>query len=174
MNNTKQNLPRVILRGINFIAGLISIAGGVVAFEHTSEPERYLVSALVMICSGILWLLSAATPKFHLQKRDYILILVVLVLGLTIGLFSTFLGCGGECGGTSACTLHLGYPGRWLEISRCMAGSNGKIWWVWIIRGMWRIDYPGFAADIVFWCGAGIILSFFRNLLNSRTLSTKI
>lgn len=165
---------RITLQVIGFILGLVSILGGIAAFGRTSEPERYLVSALIMVCSGILWLLSATTPKFHLHKRDYILILVVLVLGLTIGLFNTFLGCGGECGGNGYCSLHLGYPGRWLRISQCMAGSNGEIWWVWIMKGSWRIDYPSFLADMVFWCGAGIILSFFRNLLNSRTLSTKI
>jgi len=174
MKNTQKNL-QVFLQGVSFIVGFISIAAGMAAFQHTREPERYLVSALIMVCSGVLWLLSAITPKFYLRKRDYILILVTLVLGSIIGLFNTFLVCGGECGfGTGACTLHLGYPGRWLEMSRCMAGSNGEIWWVWTMRGMWRVDYPSFAADIVFWCGAGIIFSFFRNLFNSKSFSTKI
>ena len=174
MKNTKQNLLHIALQIIGFILGLVSILGGIAAFERTSEPERYLVSALVLIGSGVLWFLSSIFPKFYLHEKEYILILVVLFLGLTIGLFSTFLGCGGECGGTSACTLHLGYPGRWLKISRCMAGSNGEIWWVWIMKGGWGIDSPGFLADIVFWCGVGVILSFFRNLFNSKTLSTKI
>jgi hypothetical protein len=55
-----------------------------------------------------------------------------------------------------------------------MAGSNGEIWWVWIMKGYWRIDTPGFLADMVFWCGVGVILSFFRRLFNSKTLSIKI
>jgi hypothetical protein len=153
---------------------LVSIFGGITAFGHTSEPERYLVSALIMVCSGILWFLSSITPKFNLHRKEYILIFGMLFFGLAIGLFNTFLGCGGECGGASFCTLHLGYPGRWLKISRCMAGSKGEILWVWVIKGGWRIDYPGFLADVVFWCGAGIILSFFRNLLNPRSFSDKI
>jgi hypothetical protein len=173
--NSGKTSPPLVLRIIGIVLGLISILGGVAALGYENrEPERYLVSALVMICSGILWFLSSIFPKFHLHKKEYILILAVLFLGLTIGLFSTFVGCGGECGGTGACTLHLGYPGRWLEISRCMAGSNGEIWWVWIMKGYWRIDYAGFLADIVFWCGIGVILLSFRNLFNSKTLSTKI
>lgn len=156
----QRSLSQIVLRGVGFGLGLINILGGIAAFGRAQEPERYFVSTIVMICSGVLWLISSLFRRFNLTRKQYIILLTVLPLGLLLGLSNTFFGCGGECGGTGFCHWYLGYPGRWLRISNCMVGSEGTVWWQWMLRGSWRVDLPSFVADLVFWSGAGLILAF--------------
>ncbi len=165
----KRNLSHILLSLAGVGIGLISILGGILAFRHGVEPERYLVSAVVMICSGILWLICSVFQKFHLTSKQYILLLSVLLFGLIFGLFSTFTGCGGECGGPGYCTWYLGYPGRWLRIMNCMAGATGPVW-LWIMRGNWGIDFASFIADLVFWSGIGLMTSFLAKKIRLRTV----
>ena len=160
---------------MGFGFGLISILGGIAALTRASEPERYLVAGVVMIGSGVLWLVCSSFHRFQLTQKQYAVLLSVLLLGLLLGLFNTFLGCGGECGGTGFCQWHLGYPGRWLRISNCMAGSTGTLWWWWIMKGAWNVDAPSFVADLVFWSGTGLIISFLwgRTQLRTAVLALK-
>jgi hypothetical protein len=153
----------VLLRVAGTIIGLISIFGGIAAWIFQKEPERYLVSAVVMFCSGILWLLSSIIPRFRLHQRDYVFILAMLCLGLMLGLFHTYT----LCGGMMFCHQTYGYPGRWLTNSRCMATSTTN-WW----DGTWGIDFPSFVADVVFWSGAGLIILFIRDNIKLRSRPT--
>lgn len=167
--NNKPKILQIILRIFGFGFGLINILGGVAAFGRSGEPERYWVAGMVMLLGGILFLFLSFS-KLHLQKRDLVLIFVVFVMGMVIGLFNTFTVCGGECGpGTSICNWRLGYPGRWLRIGNCMAGSEGTNWRLWILNGTWSIDRSNLVADIVFWIDVGFIFSITRKFLNSRS-----
>ena len=170
MKNIKQNLPHLILPGIGFMAGLISIIGGIAALGYQNqEMERYLVSAVIMLCGGVLWCLSSFFPNFRLHKREYAFIFPTLALGLMLGLFYKFTFCGGECGG-SYCHWYLGYPGYWLKASKCAASLASP----YMQDAYWKIDVPNLMADIVFWIDTGVIFSFIWKFVNSKTLSTKI
>jgi len=140
------------LRIASFIIGLVSIFGSIAAWSYSDsrEPYRYLVAAFVMIASGILWLVCSVIPKFVLSKKQTVILLSVLLLGFAFGLFNTFFHCGGECG----CFWDYGYPGRWLRISTCVTGPIEPIW-----MRTWRIDFPSFVADVVFWSGMGLIVA---------------
>ena len=164
--NQKQEPPQIIFRAISFALGLVSILAGIVAwnYSYSREPERYLVSALVMICGGIFWLGYSILPKYKITKQDAILIGMVLFLGLTLGLLYTFNFCGGECG----CFQYRGYPGYWLKGSACVTSLVSPI-----KMNNWNIDTSGLVADIVFWIDAGLILSFIRRYIISKSLSSK-
>lgn len=137
------------------VLGLVSIGGGIAAATTPGgQPERYLVSAAVMICSGVLWLICSFSLKFKLTCRQYVLIVWMLGLGLILGLFNTYFGCGNECN----CHRQFGYPGYWLQISNCKAGVPGYPWWRVIAWG-WRINFASLVADVVFWSGAGLMIS---------------
>lgn len=161
--------PKFVSRVVGAMMSVISIFGGMGAWNlsYGREPERYLVSALVMLCSGILWLVYSIYPKFELPYEYYKFILVVLMLGLTLGLFYSFDIYGGECGGMSIHTQSRGYPGRWLVNSRCMATSS-TAWW----DGRWGINFPHLAADVVFWSGVGLIIPFVHRIFKSKTSIT--
>lgn len=163
-------LPSIIFHIIGAVIGVISIFSGLLASSYTyREPERYLVSALIMISGGILWLLCSTIPKYQLSQKQYILILTILVLGFTFGLFYIFTFCGGECGGASYCYWYLGYPGYWLKASKCMATSPSPDMW----DAYWKIDTPGLIADIVFWVDAGVILSFIWKFIKPKSILAK-
>ena len=161
--NQKQNLLWIILRGIGFVSGLISILGGIAAWSYSSsrEPERYLVSAVVMILGGILWLGYSIIPKYQITKPNSLLIGMVLFLGLTLGLFYTINFCGGECG----CFQYRGYPGYWLKGSTCVTSRVAPI-----KMSNWNIDTSGLVADIVFWIDTGLMLSSVWMFINSKPL----
>ena len=157
----------VVSRVAGGVMGLVSILGGMVAWNYgdSREPYRYLVAAFVMFGSGILWLVCSIHPKLKLSQGHFKFILVVLVLGLTLGLFHSFNIYGGECGGTSYHHQYRGYPGRWLTNSRCLATSTTN-WW----DGTWGIDFPSFAADVVFWSGVGLIVSLIWSAIKVKSI----
>lgn len=137
------------------ILGLVSIGGGIAAATTPGgQPERYLVSAVVMICSGVLWLVCSFFPKFELTRKHYIVIVWALGLGLILSLFSTYMGCENECW----CHRQFGYPGRWLLVSNCIDRTPVGVSWRTIRTG-WEIDFRSLAADVVFWGGAGLMIS---------------
>lgn len=154
-------IPPRILSGL---MGAISILGAIAAWQYVGarEPERYLVSAFVLLCSGMIWFLCSAFPKYQLSSREYILIASVLLIGLLLGLLYVFHFCGGECGGGPFCHWDHGYPGRWLRTSGC--GDISMLQGL-TTPGGWTIDVPGFAADVVFWSGAGVLLLFVRKTI---------
>jgi len=156
--NHKQTLLPIILRVIGFGLGLISLIGGIAAFGRSGEPERYWVAGLVLLFGGILWWLISFIPKFRLQKREWISIFVIFVLGMAFGLLYVFTFCGGECGGDSICHWYRGFPGYWLQFSTCMATSSSS----------WNIDAPSLTADILFWMDAGLMLSFVWKFINAK------
>ena len=125
--------------------GGISIAGGILAMGKPGEPERYLVSALVMIFGGVLWIACSMIPQLRLKKKHYLLVLVVIFLGPALGLFHAFNFCGGD----AACFSYRGYPGQWLRLGQS----------TYTMEITWMIDGASFLATIVFWSGAGILLS---------------
>jgi hypothetical protein len=147
---------QTILRFVGVVLGLVSILGGIAAFVRAGQPERYLVSAIVMICSGVFWLICSNFKKFNLTREQYTILLWVLLLGLVFGLFNTYFGCGNEC----LCHRQYGYPGYWLRTSNCMGGSVKPTSWQ-VIKNDWHINFPSLAADVVFWSGAGLIISIF-------------
>ena len=153
-----QKLPQIRLRILGFGLGLISILGVILALGRAGEPERYFVSALFMFCGGALWFLSLAFPKFSLRQTQYIFVLAILFLGLTLGLFYVFSFCGGECG----CFQYRGYPGYWLKGSTCVTSYAAPI-----RMNAWEIDAPGLIADVVFWIDAGLIFSFLWKYIGS-------
>lgn len=165
INKANYTQLSIVLRIVGTIMGLVSIFGGVAAWSdsYSREPYRYLVAAFVVLGSGILWLVCSIHPKIELSQGHYKFILAVLVLGLILGLFQSFSIYGGECGGTSYHHQSRGYPGRWLTNSRCMATSTTN-WW----DGTWGIDFPSFAADVVFWSGAGLIVSLLWSVVSSK------
>ena len=157
-------LVPVLRRLLSALIGLVSIVGayGAWSLGHGREPERYLVAALVLLCGGVIWFVSSLVSRYHLSARDYGLVAGVLVLGLLVGLLSTFYFCGGECNGTGFCHWYQGYPGRWLRLSGC-----GDIT---ILQGLmspraWGIDLPSLVADVFFWSGAGATLLFIRKTI---------
>ena len=159
--NQKQRLLQISLRVVGFVLGLISILGGIVAIGRVGEPERYFVSAFVMILGGALWLTYSIIHKYQLTQKDSLLIGVILFLGLTLGLFYTFRFCGGECG----CFQYHGYPGYWLKESTCVTSRVTPI-----KMSNWDIDTPSLIADILFWTDAGIMLSFLWKFIDSIIL----
>ena len=142
-----------VLSVAGFIMGLVSIFGGIAAWSYSDSRElyRYPVAAFVMLCSGILWLGSSFISKYRLTRKHYTIVLAVLLFGLIVGLVDAYSHCGGECG----CFWDYGYPGRWLRISTCVTGQTLEPLWM----RNWEIDFPSFAADIVFWSGAGLIVA---------------
>jgi hypothetical protein len=168
---TKQIAANWVLRGPGFVFGLISILGGIAAWNYVSsrEPERYLVSAVVMIVGGVLWMMSSAISRYQLSRKQMAVILGTLFLGLTVGLLYTFSACGGECGlGASFCRWEHGYPGYWLITGGCYGPTNTPAS-LQIFAGIWRIDVPGLLADIVFWSAAGMIIAFLWQIVSRRT-----
>jgi len=152
-------------RAVGLLMGLISIFGGLAAWETGggaggAEPERYLVSTLIMLCSGILWLIFSIHPKLELTTTQYKWIVAVLALGLFLSLFYSFKYYSGECGYTAK----YGYPGYWLINWRCTATSS-TAWW----DGTWRIDFPSFIANIVFWSGIGLMFLVIWNTIKLIT-----
>lgn len=164
--NQKPKLLQPVLRAIGFVLGLTSVLGGIGAWTYSlsREPERYLVSALVMTLGSILWLGYSILPKYQLTKQNSLLIGIVLFIGLTLGLFYTFNFCGGECG----CFQYHGYPGYWLKGSTCITNDEAPI-----KMTTWHIDTSGLSADILFWIDAGILLSFIWNSANTKFQSTR-
>ncbi len=78
-----------------------------------------------MILGGILWILYFTSSKYKLSRKDIVMILITLSLGLTFGLFYTFSACGGECGwGASFCRWERGYPGRWFVTGGCYGPAD--------------------------------------------------
>jgi hypothetical protein len=155
MNQTRIS-SQTILRFVGIVFGLASILGGIAAFVRAGQPERYLVSAAVMICSGVCWLICSIVKEFNLTRKQYTILLWVLLLGLILGLFHTYFGCGDEC----LCHRQFGYPGYWLKTSNCIGGVIRPVSWQ-VIRNDWEIHFPSLAADVVFWSGAGLIISIF-------------
>ena len=160
--NDKQKPRQIILRIVGFIFGLGSIFAGVSVFLQSAnrEPERYITSGIVTLCGGVLWVISSSVQKFHLQKKQYYAVLVILFMGLIFGLIYTFTHCGGECGGDSICHWYRGFPAYWLRISKCMATSTTTSTW----DGYWKIHNLSLLADIVFWVNAGLMITFVWNL----------
>ena len=166
----QRNLIQIILRVAGFVLGLISILGGIVAWNHSGEPERYLVLALVMFSGGILWFLSSVIAKFQPDQKQYLLILAALPLGLILSLFYTFAFCGGECN----CSWFHGYPGYWLRISKCTGIlTNLSAWNVNAWNGDWNIDVLSLMADAVFWIDAGLIGAFMWAFIRSKQFLPK-
>src|SRR5512138_2442823 len=154
MKPQRSSAQRVLRIG-GIVLGLISIGGGIAAATtQGGQPERYLVSAGVMICSGVLWLICSFSLKFKLTRGQCIFIAWVLGLGLLLGLFSTYMGCENECW----CHRQFGYPGRWLLVSNCIDRTPAGVSWRTIRTG-WEIDFRSLAADVVFWGGAGLMIS---------------
>lgn len=155
--------------GIGF--GLVSILGGISAWNYVSsrEPERYLVSAVVMILGGVLWILCSISSKYQLSKNHVKVILVTLLAGLSLGLFYTFSACGGECGlGASFCRWQRGYPGYWLITGGCYGPSDTPAF-LQTFAGRFRIDGMSLLADFVFWSAAGLIIALLRQIVSYRT-----
>jgi hypothetical protein len=168
---TNRNASNLVWRALGLVFGLISILGGVAAWNYVSsrEPERYLVSAVVMILGGILWMMSSILSKYQLSRKQIAVILVILFLGLTLGLLYTFSACGGECGlGASFCRWEHGYPGYWLITGGCYGPMDTPAP-LQMFTGRWRIDGPGLLADIVFWGAAGLIITFPWRIVSGKT-----
>ena len=165
--NQKRNLFQLIPRVLGFGLGFISIFGAVAAWNvgYSREPYRYLVTTFIMFCSGILWLMSSISSKHELSGKHYIVIFTILFLGLLVGLVDVFSFCGGECG----CFWYYGYPGRWLRMSTCVTGPVIESIWM----RNWGMDIPSFVADLVFWSGAGLILSCVRSFINIKLHVTR-
>ncbi len=161
-------LPSVALvlrRIVGALLGLVSLvsAFGAWSLGYGREPERYLVASFVLLCAGVIWFVSSLNSRYHLSARDYGLVAGVLILGLLVGLFSAFYFCGGECGNGGFCHWYLGYPGRWFRASGC-----GDIT---VLQGLtspraWSFDLPSLVADVFFWSGIGVTLSFFRKAIH--------
>ena len=167
---TKQSPSKLILQGVGFVFGLVSILGGIAAWSYGSsrEPERYFVSVAVMMVGGIIWMISSIFTKYQLTGKQINIILVTLVLGLILGLFYTFSVCGGECGlGASFCRWERGYPGRWLITGGCHGPTDAPGNFQLTMRN-WRIDRLSLLADVVFWSAAGMILAFLRQIISRK------
>jgi hypothetical protein len=157
---------RFWLRAAGMVVGVINLFGSLMAWKegNGAEPVRYLVSVFVLLFSGILWLVFSLHPKLELSVTHYKLMVIVLALGLLLGLIHVYKFCGGECG----CFAYYGYPGRWLQNSRCTY-SSGTAWW----EGTWRIDNPSLIADLFFWSGAGLIVSLLWTRFKSKPSSAE-
>ena len=158
-----------MLRAAGFVMGVICILGSIAAWNYSDsrEPYRYSIAALVMLSSGILWLMSSLVSKYQLFRKHYIIIAITLLIGLLVGLADDFPHCGGECG----CFWYYGYPGRWLRISTCVTGPVIEPIWA----RNWGIDFPSFIADIVFWSGVGLIIAMFWDTIRRiKTASEEV
>jgi hypothetical protein len=161
----QRSQSQMILWVGGIVLGLAGILGGIAAASaRGGQPERYHASAVVMTCSGVLWLVCSFFPKFELTRKQYIIIVWVLGLGLVLGLFSTYMGCENECW----CHRQFGYPGRWLQVSNCMGRTPVAVSWRTIRTG-WEIDFRSLAADVVFWSGAGLIVAFVWKRIHVET-----
>ncbi len=151
-------IPRLALQLACAAMSCASIGGAFYALSFPELREQYWAAVPILFLSGVAWLACAAAPSFRLTRIQYLFLFALLLLGCVIGLVSEFKFCGGE----AFCHSYRGYPGRWLRVT----------WDMETPRVYWNIDTLSALANIVFWCGAGVILICFRNA--ARLLSHQV